>query len=68
MQIFPSNTYHKVDPVSSVRITVAGTIHNYSSIKDPNLSSLSIDYKKDPNLILLKSKFSEKDFEGGKLA
>ena len=68
MQIFPSNTYHKVDPVSSERITVAGTIYNYSSIKDPNLSSLSIDNKKDPNLILLKSKFSDQDFEGSKLA
>ena len=68
IQIFPSHIFHKVDPVSSERITVAGTIHNYSSISDPSLSSLSIDNKKDPDLILLKSKFSEKDFEGGKLA
>ena len=32
MQIFPSSTYHKVDPISSERITVGGTLHHYSSI------------------------------------
>ena len=53
MQIFPSSTYHKVDPVNSERITVAGTIHNYSSISAKDLSLLSFNNKKKDAYIIL---------------
>ena len=53
MQIFPSLTYHKVDPVNSERITVAGTIHNYSSISANDLSLLSFNNKKKNPYIIL---------------
>ena len=66
IQIFPSPIFHKVDPVSSERTTIGGTIYNYSSMSAHELSSLCLNSEKD--YILLKSKFSEQDFERGKLA
>ena len=53
MQIFPSPTYHKVDPISSERITVGGTLHHYSSISTKDLSLLSFNSKEDHGTILL---------------
>ena len=53
MQIFPSSTYHKVDPISSERITVGGTLHHYSSICAKDLSLLSLNSKEEQGFILL---------------
>ena len=53
MQIFPSPTYHKVDPISSERITVGGTLHHYSSISIKDLSLLSFNSKEVNGTILL---------------
>ena len=34
MQIFPSSTFHKVDPINSTRITVGATIHDSFNKKE----------------------------------
>ena len=54
MQIFRSSIFHKVDPVNSERISVAGTLHNYSDIAKKNLESLSFNNKMKDGIILLK--------------
>ena len=53
MQIFPSSTYHKVDPVSSERISVGATLHNYKDISANALSYLSLTYKDEHGIIIL---------------
>ena len=54
MQIFRSSIFHKVDPVNSERISVAGTLHNYSAIAKKNLENLSFNNKMKDGFILLK--------------
>ena len=44
MQIFPSSTYHKVDPVSSERISVGATLHDYKDITPKSLSLHILQY------------------------
>ena len=53
IQIFRSNTYHKVDPVVSERISVGGTLQNYSDISKDLLKDLSFNNKKESDTILL---------------
>tara|TARA_R100001082_G_C4295288_1_gene129986 strand:- start:51 stop:671 length:621 start_codon:yes stop_codon:yes gene_type:complete len=53
MQIFPSSTYHKVDPVSSERITVGATLHNYKDISADALNYLSLNNKSEHGIIIL---------------
>ena len=53
MQIFKSDTYHKVDPVSSERISVGATLHNYKDISANALSYLSLTYKDEHGIIIL---------------
>ena len=53
MQIFPSTTYHKVDPVSSERISVGGTIHHYRNLSPDELSRMSFNSKEKQGYILL---------------
>ena len=53
MQIFPSSTYHKVDPVSSERISVGATLHNYNDISADDLSYLSLTNKDEHGIIIL---------------
>jgi len=52
MQIFPSSTYHKVDPLNSERISVGGTLHNHTSIP-ANLDYLSLNNKRKNGIIIL---------------
>ena len=52
MQIFPSSTYHKVDRVSSERISLGGTLHHHSSIP-ANLDYFSLNNKTKHGLIIL---------------
>ena len=52
MQIFPSSTYHKVDPVSSDRISLGGTIHHQTSIP-ANIDYLSLNNKRQHGLTIL---------------
>jgi hypothetical protein len=54
IQIFPSHIFHKVDPVSSERISIGGTLHNYSDISKKNLEDLSFNNKMKDGTILLK--------------
>ena len=53
IQIFPSSTYHKVDPVSSERISVGATLHNYKDISADALSYLSLTNKDEHGIIIL---------------
>jgi len=53
MHIFPSSTYHKVDPINSERITVGGTLHHYSSICAKDLNVLSFNSKEKNGYIIL---------------
>tara|TARA_B100001996_G_scaffold361124_1_gene327629 strand:+ start:80 stop:676 length:597 start_codon:yes stop_codon:yes gene_type:complete len=53
IQLFRSSTHHKVDPVSSERISVGGTLQNYSDISKDFLKSLSFNNKKESDFILL---------------
>ena len=53
MQIFKSDTYHKVDPVSSERISVGATLHNYNDISADDLSYLSLTNKDEHGIIIL---------------
>ena len=53
MQIFPSSTYHKVDPVSSERISVGATLHNYKDISADALNYLSLNNKSEHGIIIL---------------
>jgi len=55
MQIFPSSTYHKVDPVSSERISVGATLHNYSYQSRMALHYLSLNHKSEHGIIMLSS-------------
>ena len=52
MQIFPSSTYHKVDPLNSERISVGGTLHHDTSIP-ANLDYFSLNNKTKHGLIIL---------------
>ena len=52
MQIFPSSTYHKVDRVSSERISLGGTLHHHSSIP-ANLDYFSLNNKRQHGLTIL---------------
>ena len=52
MQIFPSSTYHKVDPLNSERISVGGTLHHHTSIP-ANLDYFSLNNKTKHGLIIL---------------
>ena len=53
MQIFQSSIYHKVDPVSSERISVGATLHNYNDISADALSYLSLTNKDEHGIIIL---------------
>ena len=53
MQIFHSSIYHKVDPVSSERISVGATLHNYKDISADALSYLSLTNKDEHGIIIL---------------
>ena len=53
MQIFPSFTYHKVDPVSSERISVGATIHHYKEITQDAISCISLNNKIKNGIIIL---------------
>ena len=53
MQIFKSDTYHKVDPVSSERISVGATLHNYKDISADALNYLSLNNKSEHGIIIL---------------
>ena len=55
MQIFKSDTYHKVDPVSSERISVGATLHNYSYQSRMALHYLSLNHKSEHGIIMLSS-------------
>jgi len=54
IQIFPSSVYHKVDPVSSERISVGATIHHYKDITKEALNYLSLNNKVNHGIILLR--------------
>jgi hypothetical protein len=54
MQIFPSSTYHKVDPVSSQRISIGATLHDYKNISTKALNYLTLNNKDNHGIILLK--------------
>ena len=53
MQIFHSSIYHKVDHVSSERISVGATLHNYNDISADDLSYLSLTNKDEHGIIIL---------------
>ena len=53
IQLFHSSTHHKVDPVVSERISVGGTLQNYSDISKDLLKDLSFNNKKESDTILL---------------
>ena len=54
MQIFPSTTYHKVDPVSSERISIGATLYDYKDITKEALNYLSLNNKDPHGIILLR--------------
>ena len=53
MLIFQSSIYNKVDPVSSERISIGATLHNYKDISASALSYLSLTYKDEHGIIIL---------------
>ena len=53
MQIFPSSTYHKVDPVSSERISVGVTLYDYKNITQNALGIISLNNKNKKGIIIL---------------
>jgi len=53
MQIFPSDTYHKVDPVSSERISIGATLYNYNDITQNAIGLISLNNKHKKGIIIL---------------
>ena len=53
IQIFPSATYHKVDPVSSERISVGVTLYDYKNITQNALGIISLNNKNKKGIIIL---------------
>ena len=64
IQIFPSSTYHKVDPVNYERVSLGGTIHHNTSIHSrfdyidntnthSNLDLLALNNRRENGIIIL---------------
>lgn len=63
IQIFPASIYHKVEPVSSDRISIGITIHSFESIDKDNIDLLALNSRKVSNSIVLSKRHYEDDVQ-----